>query len=122
LSRHTRERPAPLPTAELTPPRRDHAARRKAAGHNDHRRWNTAADCEINDDLHAEGLPLPGNPPQPATFGFESGKSAEIYYSQLPHPQREAPSNTSHSSTADCGSGAHGGRRFWEVPADDGKD
>ena len=36
----------------------------------DHRRWNTAGDCEINDDLHAEGLPLPGDPPLPGKYGL----------------------------------------------------
>jgi predicted metal-dependent peptidase len=122
LSSHSVEENASLLIHEVSHLLRDHDARRKAAGHNDHRRWNTAADCEINDDLHAEGLPLPGDPPLPAKFGFETGKSAEIYYTQLPHSPREAPTDTSRSSTADCGSGAHGGRRFWEVPADDGRD
>jgi predicted metal-dependent peptidase len=121
LSSHSVEENASLLIHEVSHLLRDHDARRKAAGHNDHRRWNTAADCEINDDLHAEGLPLPGDPPLPAKFGFESGNSAEIYYNRLPHSPREAP-DTSRSSTADCGSGAHGGRRFWEVPADDGSD
>jgi predicted metal-dependent peptidase len=122
LSSHSVEENASLLIHEVSHLLRDHDARCRAAGHNDHHRWNTAADCEINDDLHAEGLPLPGDPPLPATFGFESGKSAEIYYSQLPHSPREAPTDTSRSSTADCGSGAHGGRRFWEEPADNGSD
>ena len=59
---------------------------KKAAGITDHRRWNTAGDCEINDDLHAEGLPLPGDPPLPAKYGLESGATAEVYYKQLPAP------------------------------------
>src|SRR5215475_10206613 len=122
LSSHSVEENASLLIHEVSHLLRDHDARREAAGHNDHRRWNTAADCEINDDLHAEGLPLPGDPPLPATFGFESGKSAEIYYNQLPQSPRDAPTDTSRVSAADCGSGAHGGRRFWEVPADDGSD
>jgi hypothetical protein len=88
----------------------------------DHRRWNTAADCEINDDLQAEGLPLPGDPPLPATFGFESGSNAERYYMQLssrsgPAPARQAAGNE--EGSPDCGSGAHGERRFWERPLDD---
>src|SRR2546430_12728719 len=36
--------------------------------------------CEINDDLHAEGLPLPGDPPLPEKYGMENGKRAEEYY------------------------------------------
>ena len=67
---------------------RDHEARKKAAGITDHRRWNTAGDCEINDDLHAEGLPLPGDPPLPGKYGLQSGNNAEIYYNQLPAPPR----------------------------------
>ena len=122
LSSHSVEENASLLIHEVSHLLRDHDARRKAAGHNDHRRWNTATDCEINDDLHAEGLPLPGDPPLPEKFGFARGKSAEIYYNQLPAPARDAPADTSHASAQDCGSGAHGGRRFWEVPPDAGQD
>jgi predicted metal-dependent peptidase len=122
LSSHSVEENASLLIHEVSHLLRDHDARRKAAGHNDHRRWNTAADCEINDDLHAEGLPLPGDPPLPEKFGFESGKSAEIYYNQLASSLRHMPTDRSRASSADCGSGAHGERRFWEVPADTGSD
>ena len=89
LANHSVEENATLLIHEVSHLLRDHDARRKAAGATDHRRWNTAGDCEINDDLHAEGLPLPGDPPLPATFGFESGKSAEIYYNQLPAAKRK---------------------------------
>jgi len=88
---------------------RDHDARRKNAGVTDARRWNTAADCEINDDLDHEGLPLPGDPALPARFGLESGNTAESYYKQLITPP----------NAQDCGSGAHGERRVWELPVDD---
>jgi len=54
----------------------------------DPRRWNTAGDCEINDDLQAEGLPLPGDPPLPAKYGLESGNTAETYYKLLTAPPR----------------------------------
>ena len=66
LARHTVEENATLLIHEVRHLLRDHEARKKAAGITDHRRWNTAGDCEINDDLHAEGLPLPGDPPLPA--------------------------------------------------------
>jgi predicted metal-dependent peptidase len=121
LASHSVEENASLLIHEVSHLLRDHEARRRAAGHKDHRRWNTATDCEINDDLSAEGLPLPGDPPLPSKFGFESGMNAEIYYNQLPASPRE-PTDTARVSTADCGSGAHGERRFWEVPADDGRD
>src|SRR5438552_4094170 len=72
LARHSVEENASLLIHEVSHLVRDHEARRTAAGIRDHRRWNTAADCEINDDLHDEGLPLPGDPPMPVTYGFPS--------------------------------------------------
>ena len=125
LTTHTVEENASLLIHEVSHLLRDHEARRRQSGITDHRRWNTAGDCEINDDLHAEGLPLPGNPPMPATYGLESGNTAETYYKLLPAPPRsDAKEATSGSrqSGPDCGSGAHGERRFWELPADAERD
>src|SRR3989442_4814503 len=68
LTAHTVEENATLLIHEVSHLLRDHEARKKAAGIKDHRRWNTAGDCEINDDLHDEGLPLPGDPPLPGTY------------------------------------------------------
>jgi predicted metal-dependent peptidase len=142
VARHTVEENATLLIHEVGHLVRDHEARKKAAGIRDHRRWNTAGDCEINDDLHAEGLPLPGDPPLPAKYGLESGDTAEVYYRQLPgarasaasepreqsgpvkRPARERVGESEGRSPSggdgqDCGSGAHGERRFWELPADD---
>jgi len=112
LAAHTVEENATLLIHEVSHLLRDHEARQKAAGITNPQRWNTAGDCEINDDLHEEGLPLPGDPPLPGKFGLESGKNAEVYYNQLPTPAR----------SDDCGSGAHGERRFWELSADDGSE
>jgi predicted metal-dependent peptidase len=113
VATHTVEENATLLIHEVSHLLRDHEGRRKAAGARDPRRWNTAGDCEINDDLHDEGLPLPGDPPLPSTFGLPSGKNVEVYYDQL---------LTSQSSKQDCGSGAHGERQAWELPSDEGKD
>jgi predicted metal-dependent peptidase len=113
LTRHSVEENAALLIHEVSHLLRDHEGRRKAAGVADHYRWNTAGDCEINDDLQREGMPLPGNPPTPAKYGLESGNSAEMYYGRLP------PSAEERQSAHDCGSGAHGARRFWELPADE---
>src|SRR5262245_21897987 len=113
VAAHTVEENASLLVHEVSHLLRDHEGRKKAAGARNDRRWNTAGDCEINDDLHREGLPLPGNPPIPAAFGLASGNSAEVYYDQLPRGQ---------DTDQDCGSGAHGERRFWELPADEGRD
>src|SRR5262249_39594246 len=107
---HSVEENATLLIHEVSHLLRDHEGRKKSAGARDNHRWNTASDCEINDDLHAEGLPLPGDPPLPAKYGFESGRTAEVYYRQLQSPP---PAN-------DCGSGARGEQRFWELPADEG--
>src|SRR6185436_3543989 len=124
LKAHSVEENATLLIHEVSHLLRDHDARRKAAGATDHRRWNTAGDCEINDDLHAEGLPLPGDPPLPDTFGFEKGQNAETYYNKLPGAKRgrEHQRTGDTRQAQDCGSGAHGNPRFWEVPADDGRD
>ncbi len=112
LVSHSVEENAALLIHEVSHLVRDHEARRKAAGINDAHRWNTAGDCEINDDLHEEGLSLPGDPPLPAKYGLRSGNSAEIYYKTLPTSPR----------CDDCGSGAHGERRPWELPSDDGRE
>ena len=92
VARHTVEENATLLIHEVGHLLRDHEARKKAAGITDHRRWNTAGDCEINDDLHAEGLPLPGDPPLPAKYGLENGATAEVYYKQLPGARASAAS------------------------------
>ena len=125
VARHTVEQNASLLIHEVSHLLRDHEARRKAAGMRDERRWNTAGDCEINDDLQAEGLPLPGDPPLPEKYGLQSGHNAESYYHQLPAPprtDRHAAVQDEQQQYQDCGSGAHGERRFWELPADDGTD
>ena len=122
LASHTVEENASLLIHEVSHLLRDHERRRKAAAMTDHRRWNTAGDCEINDDLQAEGLPLPGDPPLPGKYGMPKGINAERYYAQLTsrsNPKGKAGGDEQQSS-ADCGSGAHGERRFWELPADDG--
>jgi predicted metal-dependent peptidase len=125
VAAHTVEENASLLIHEVSHLVRDHERRRESASFKDHRRWNTAGDCEINDDLHAEGLPLPGDPPLPSKYGLESGHSAERYYNQLPTPPRpdkRALASDKRQPAIDCGSGAHGERRFWELPADDGSD
>jgi len=125
VAKHTVEENASLLIHEVSHLVRDHEGRKKAAGLRDHRRWNTAGDCEINDDLHAEGLPLPGDPPLPGKYGLQDGNNAERYYHQLPTPppaDRHAAGDDERQPAADCGSGAHGERRFWELPADDGRE
>lgn len=123
LNAHTVEENASLLIHEVSHLLRDHEARKTQAGVRDHRRWNTAGDCEINDDLHAEGLPLPGDPPLPHKYGLASGNTAENYYRDLPAP----PPSTNRApgerwTGPDCGSGADGERRIWERPAEEERD
>ena len=120
VARHTVEENATLLTHEVGHLLRDHEARKKAAGITDHRRWNTAGDCEINDDLHAEGLPLPGDPPsrQVRTGVAHCRGLLQAAAGTTRAEGRQAAGETGHAEQ-DCGSGAHGERRFWEVPADD---
>jgi predicted metal-dependent peptidase len=121
LTTHTVEENAAVLIHEVSHLLRDHEARRKAAAAIDPRVWNTAADCEINDDLAAEGLSLPGDPPQPGKYGLDPGASAEVYYHHLCKPSRAGRNHqTPHGTSAhqDCGSGAHGQRRSWELPED----
>ena len=125
VATHSVEQNASLLIHEVSHLLRDHEGRKKAAGIKDERRWNTAGDCEINDDLHAEGLPLPGDPPLPGTYGLQGGNQAESYYNQLPtspRADRHEAVGDAQQPSPDCGSGAHGERRFWEIPADEGND
>ena len=120
VSTHSVEENATLLIHEVSHLVRNHEDRKRASSVKDARRWNTAGDCEINDDLQAEGLPLPGDPPLPSKYGLESGHNAEIYYKRLPTPPRPDESDAGRAQLwCDCGSGAHGERRFWERPADD---
>src|SRR5262245_54866896 len=83
VAKHSVEENAAVLIHEVSHLLRDHEARRRAASAAVPALWNTAADCEINDDLLAEGLPLPDNPPHPEKLGFDPGETAEGYYSKL---------------------------------------
>ena len=125
VASHSVEENATLLIHEVSHLLRDHETRKIQAAVKDHRLWNTAGDCEINDDLESEGLPLPGDPPLPGKYGLESGKTAEAYYKLLPKPPRKDNRDGSAGraqTSQDCGSGAHGERRFWELPADDDRE
>ena len=122
IASHTVEENAAVLIHEVSHLLRDHEARKLAAAVKDERLWNTATDCEINDDLLAEGLPLPHSPPSPERYGLENGAQAETYYRQLykPPSDQEKDSETPLHGP-DCGSGAHGQRRPWELPDDEGR-
>jgi predicted metal-dependent peptidase len=73
--------------------------------------WVRGADAEINDDLVAAGLDLPGRPVLPRDLGAEAGLLAEQYY-------RPGPDNPGWH--LDCGSGADGCPRAWDRPGPSG--
>ncbi|ANH93905.1 hypothetical protein A8713_24300 [Streptomyces sp. SAT1] len=87
---------------------RDHhgrAGRLPAADQRDAHRVNVAQDCEINDDLLADGLRLPAGRVEPRLFGLPDGQLFEAYLRGLP----------AHRQAHDCGSGAHGRPVPWEI-------
>jgi predicted metal-dependent peptidase len=86
---------------------RDHhgrADRLPAAEQRDRLRVNIAQDCEINDDLIADRLPLPEGRMEPSVFGLENGKLFEEYL----------PGIKVRTVHLNCGSGAHGVDEDWE--------
>lgn len=87
---------------------RDHHERGAAldVGPDEALAWNVACDAEINDDLVAMQLPLPGSPVIPRSIGCKDGQLAEAYYAQLPEDL---------SIVCECGSGAHGIQRGFEA-------
>ncbi|MEU7856313.1 VWA-like domain-containing protein [Nonomuraea sp. NPDC049141] len=98
---------------ELAHVLRDHhgrADRLPATDQLDRLRVNVAQDCEINDDLLADGLTLPEGRVEPGTFGLATGRLFEEYLPQLP------PS----AVCSDCGSGAHGSPGDWDITGDGG--
>ncbi len=95
INAHSVEENAAVLIHEVSHLLREHDARKHAAAVKDATLWNTATDCEINDDLTAEGLPLPDNPPVPERFGLQAGENAETYYRQLYKPPRNGESRES---------------------------
>ncbi|GHA89291.1 VWA-like domain-containing protein [Streptomyces termitum] len=88
---------------------RDHhgrADRLPPADRRDHLRVNLAQDCEINDDLVADGLRLPPGRVEPHLFGLPAGRLFEEYLNGLPASPPPLP---------DCGSGAHGTPAPWDL-------
>ena len=116
VAAHSVEENAAVLIHEVSHLLRDHEARKQATAVKNATLWNTASDCEINDDLTAEGLPLPGDPPLPGNYGLLTGENAETYYRQL-YVKGSDPIT---ELRTDCGSGAHSEPRPWELPDDDG--
>ncbi|MFC9848308.1 VWA-like domain-containing protein [Streptomyces sp. NPDC060223] len=76
-------------------------------------RMNIAADCEINDDVYGDGLIRPEDALQPVSLRLPEGQLMEEYLRQF----RLGPL-TQHLAWLDCGSGADGLEREWELGPD----
>lgn len=98
---------------------RDHDGRARALPADYPALWNFAADAEINDDLLAAGVPLPGGPITPAALGQADNDIAENYYAAL--LAKGAGSNDSlDDGGPGCGSGAGMPTSPWEsIPVGD---
>ncbi len=99
---------------------RDHHGRsdRAAAalgltGPGDRLRMNIAADCEINDDVYGDGLPKPCGAVTPARLRLPEGQLMEDYL-----PRFSIGPYTQGWAWLDCGSGADGLDREWDLGPD----
>ncbi|MEW2307769.1 VWA-like domain-containing protein [Streptomyces sp. NPDC006864] len=89
------------------------ARQRGLTGPGDRLRMNIAADCEINDDVYGDGLASPKGVVYPSTLHLQSGELMEDYLYQF----RLGP-RTQELAWLDCGSGADGRERAWELGPD----
>ncbi|QIQ03641.1 DUF2201 family putative metallopeptidase [Streptomyces liangshanensis] len=76
-------------------------------------RRNIAADFEINDDIYGDGLPQPAGVVMPSLLGLADGLLMEEYLRQA-----SLSALTADLAWLDCGSGADGHRRPWELGPD----
>lgn len=74
---------------------------------------NIAADCEINDDVFGDGLARPEGTVEPRLLGLPEGELMEDYLHQF----RLGP-YTQNLVWLDCGSGADGLTREWDLGPD----
>ncbi|MFJ6795283.1 VWA-like domain-containing protein [Streptomyces sp. NPDC091268] len=76
-------------------------------------RMNIAADLEINDDVYGDGLATPRGVVRPASLGLSDGELMEDYLWQF-----GLGASTQHLTWLDCGSGADGLEREWDLGPD----
>ncbi|MFF3958143.1 VWA-like domain-containing protein [Streptomyces sp. NPDC001890] len=94
--------------------RSDRVARQQGlTGPAERLRMNIAADCEINDDVFGEGLVRPEGAVSPESLGLPEGQLMEEYLTRF----RLGP-YTEHLAWLDCGSGADGLEREWDLGPD----
>lgn len=94
--------------------RSDRVARERGlTGRGERLRMNIAADFEINDDVFGDGLARPEGAVEPGSLGLAEGQLMEEYLRWF----RLGP-RTQHLAWLDCGSGADGLEREWELGPD----
>ncbi|MFD9408224.1 VWA-like domain-containing protein [Streptomyces sp. NPDC059989] len=94
--------------------RGDRVAReRDLTGPGERLRMNIAADCEINDDAFGDGLTCPEGAVTPGSLGLSEGELMEDYLRQF-----SLGPITQDLVWLDCGSGADGLDREWDLGAD----
>ncbi|WP_405138173.1 DUF2201 family putative metallopeptidase [Nocardia sp. NBC_01388] len=89
------------------------AQRHNLSGPAERLRMNIAADAEINDDAFGHGLIQPEGAIMPATLGLAAGELMEDYLHQF-----RLGRHTQDMAWLDCGSGADGSDREWELGPD----
>ncbi len=89
------------------------AAEHELTGPGERLRMNIAADCEINDDVFGDGLVRPEGTVDPQLLRLREGELMEEYLTQF----RLGP-YTAGYAWLDCGSGADGLDREWELGPD----
>lgn len=89
------------------------AAKHELTGPAERLRMNIAADCEINDDVFGDGLARPEGAVAPALLSLREGQLMEEYLAQF----RLGP-YTAEFAWLDCGSGADGLERDWDLGLD----
>ncbi|MFE3317453.1 VWA-like domain-containing protein [Nocardia sp. NPDC059195] len=99
---------------------RDHHARSDRYAHThdltgpgERLRMNIAADAEINDDAFGDGLVQPAGAVLPRTLGLDEGQLMEDYLGQF-----RLGRLTQDLAWLDCGSGADGSDREWDLGPD----
>ncbi|WP_228044445.1 vWA domain-containing protein [Streptomyces ferrugineus] len=94
--------------------RSDRVARERGlTGPGERLRMNIAADCEINDDVYGDGLVRPAGAVVPETLLLNDGELMEDYLRQF----RLGP-RIQELAWLDCGSGADGLEREWDLGPD----
>jgi predicted metal-dependent peptidase len=78
--------------------------------------WNTAADCEINDDLVAGEAATPRDAVRPSSLDLPDALTAEEYWDLLGgQPATKDPPVADAIRQGDCGSGCDGATRPWDT-------